>query len=582
MAPNDPRQIELMKLQKEYRNMEINRRAYAEESQSLLRKQQTSIDKLRKDNEALKSDIAMIMRGSNKPLSALQQETIQALADQGDKYANFIEYERNNIQTMEEQIAIMKQKTLQQRRAMGGINASKENHFMIQKQIRILENRLDKSLIKFNEAISHNKDLRDKIDDLRRERVVFENVYRKMERELQDRKRQMAEIIEVSNQSYEQRDTYQMEIAAIEQANRKEQEEFEEQMVALGRMLDTELALPSTAKLSNRTKTLTRLSGGTAKSKTATGGLGDTAGSSSGEMNRTGSAGGGGGGNTISAINKEDDDINFKERAQNFEEAFNKIKAATGITDLDELVRTFIKNEEHNFSLFNYVNEQNNEIEKYEEQIQALREEEMKFKQETGNDVSQHKEILKDLENKLQTSDLMAEKYEVRCQDLQRITESLKRGMQSIFSKFDFETEDGQVPIVSDTNMVHYLGLIEKKANVMLQSYANIRQFMIAATEHTAAASQGVDATLSNILGTGPKIPMGQELLHVNPPRADDYQSDDDDEIGEDDTRPLTRDELKTRTVSRLQRRLEGLSGGGGGGGAAANAGNKKKSGNKK
>lgn len=580
MAPNDPRQIELMKLQKEYRNMEINRRAYAEESQSLLRKQQTSIDKLRKDNEALKSDIAMIMRGSNKPLSALQQETIQALADQGDKYANFIEYERNNIQTMEEQIAIMKQKTLQQRRAMGGINASKENHFMIQKQIRILENRLDKSLIKFNEAISHNKDLRDKIDDLRRERVVFENVYRKMERELQDRKRQMAEIIEVSNQSYEQRDTYQMEIAAIEQANRKEQEEFEEQMVALGRMLDTELALPSTAKLSNRTKTLTRLSGGTAKSKTATGGLGDTAGSNSGEMNRTGSAGGGGG-NTISAINKEDDDINFKERAQNFEEAFNKIKAATGITDLDELVRTFIKNEEHNFSLFNYVNEQNNEIEKYEEQIQALREEEMKFKQETGNDVSQHKEILKDLENKLQTSDLMAEKYEVRCQDLQRIMESLKRGMQSIFSKFDFETEDGQVPIVSDTNMVHYLGLIEKKANVMLQSYANIRQFMIAATEHTAAASQGVDATLSNILGTGPKIPMGQELLHVNPPRADDYQSDDDDEIGEDDTRPLTRDELKTRTVSRLQRRLEGLSGGGGGG-AAANAGNKKKSGNKK
>jgi hypothetical protein len=316
---------------------------------------------------------------------------------------------------------------------------------------------------------------------------------------------------------------------------------------------------------------LTRLSMGTTKTLPGASG--------SGEMNRAGSAAGGGG-NTISTLPKEDEDINFRERAQNFEEAFNKIKAATGITDLDELVRTFIKNEEHNFSLFNYVNEQNNEIEKYEEQIQALREEEMKFKQETGNDVNQHKEILKDLESKLQTSNLMAEKYEVRCQDLQRITESLKRGMQSIFSKFDFETEDGQVPIVSDTNMVHYLGLIEKKANVLLQSYANIRSFMIAATEHSAAATQGEDPMLGSVLGTGPKIPMGQELLHVNPPRADDYQSDDEEEIGEDDTRPLTRDELKTRTVSRLQRRLEGLSGGGGG--AAANAGNKKKGGNKK
>ena len=95
---------------------------------------------------------------------------------------------------------------------------------MIQKQIRILENRLDKALIKFNEAIAHNKTLRDDIDELRRERVVFENIYKKMERELQERKLRMAEIIELSNQSYEQRDAFQMEIAAIEQANRKEHE----------------------------------------------------------------------------------------------------------------------------------------------------------------------------------------------------------------------------------------------------------------------------------------------------------------------------------------------------------------------
>ena len=131
---------------------------------------------------------------------------------------------------------------------MGGVNATKENFFMIQKQIRILENRVEKALIKFNESIAHNKKLRDEIDDLRRERVVFENVYRKMERDLQDKKRQMAEIIELSNQSYEQRDTFQMEIAAIEQANRKEQEEFEEQMVELGRMLDNELKLPAPGK----------------------------------------------------------------------------------------------------------------------------------------------------------------------------------------------------------------------------------------------------------------------------------------------------------------------------------------------
>ena len=59
------------------------------------------------------------------------------------------------------------------------------------------------------------------------------------------------------------------------------------------------------------------------------------------------------------------------ERIQNFEEAFNRIKAATGVNDIEELVRTFIKNEDQNFSLFNYVNEQQNEIEKLEEQLQV-------------------------------------------------------------------------------------------------------------------------------------------------------------------------------------------------------------------
>ena len=130
-------------------------------------------------------------------------------------------------------------------RTAGGVNAARDNQAMIQKQIRILENRLDKALVKFNEALAHNKKLRETIDDLRRERVVFDNIYRKLERELHEKKKQMANIIELSNLSYEQRDNSQMEIAAIEQANRKEQEDFEEQMATLDGLLENELQLES-------------------------------------------------------------------------------------------------------------------------------------------------------------------------------------------------------------------------------------------------------------------------------------------------------------------------------------------------
>lgn len=577
----DPRQQELMQLQREYRHMELNRRAYAEESQSLLRKQQATIDKLRKDNESLKNEIALVLRSTNKTMSSLQLDTLQSLNEQGDTYAMSIDVEQKNIAILEEQIQIMRQKVLQQRRAMGGVNASKENHYMIEKQIRILENRLDKSLIKFNEAIAYNKKLRDNIDDLRRERVVFENVYRKMERELQDKKKQMAEIIELSNQSYEQRDTYQMEIAAIEQANRKEQEEFEEQMAALSSVMDNELQIPALGSSLNSRKSLTRTGrGSTSGSVGKEGSLEDSKefSKSMRSLNGTGF----------------DENANFRERAQNFEEAFNKIKSATGITDIDELVKTFIKNEEHNFSLFNYVNEQNNEIEKLEDQIQALKDEEMKFAQESGNDFNQHKQILKDLETKLQSSDAMAEKYEQRCHDNQRILESLKRGMQSIFSKIDFDSEEGLTePVVTDSNMVTLLGMIEKKTNQLLQQYTAVRQLLYNASPEKQSASPGELANMAasneaqalvSVLGSGPKVPTGQDLLHVNPPKADEYHSDDDEDDDEDDTRPLTRDELKNRTLNRLMKRNQGQ----GQGGTNTGAGNatrgtfKKKGGGKK
>ena len=55
-------QADFSQLQREYRNMEQNRRAYTEESQNIIRKQQMTIEKLRKENEVLKAELAMESR----------------------------------------------------------------------------------------------------------------------------------------------------------------------------------------------------------------------------------------------------------------------------------------------------------------------------------------------------------------------------------------------------------------------------------------------------------------------------------------------------------------------------------------
>lgn len=43
--------------------------------------------------------------------------------------------------------------------------------------------------MKFNESLAYNKNLRERIDTLRRERVVFDSIYKKLERELHEKKK---------------------------------------------------------------------------------------------------------------------------------------------------------------------------------------------------------------------------------------------------------------------------------------------------------------------------------------------------------------------------------------------------------
>ena len=106
------------------------------------------------------------------------------------------------------------------------------------KQIKILENRLDKANQKFNEAISVNKNLRQQIDSLRRERVIFDNLYKKLEKELHDKRKKMAEIIETANSAYEERDKANDQIENLKQQAKREAKDFENELKELSQLAE--------------------------------------------------------------------------------------------------------------------------------------------------------------------------------------------------------------------------------------------------------------------------------------------------------------------------------------------------------
>merc|ERR1711988_981036 len=148
------------------------------------------------------------------------------------------------------------------------------------------------------------------------------------------------------------------------------------------------------------------------------------------------------------------------EKAQSYEEAFAKIQAATGISDIDELVTTFINAEDQNFALFNYVNELNGECEKLEEQIADIKSEIEKYKGQGLNTDNQRKKILKELEDRLSKTEAKAEQYEKKYEAAMKTVNALKLGIQSIFNKIGCNTAANMEMLgnegVTENNMMQY------------------------------------------------------------------------------------------------------------------------------
>lgn len=215
----------------------------------------------------------------------------------------------------------------------------------------------------------------------------------------------MAQVIEQSNLAYEQRDRAHMEIEAIAQTNRKEQEQFEQLMKELQNLLEKDMKAAADMKqLPSMTTSISEETKAETERKIA----------------------------KANALSRERQLCaqQRRDKIQNFEEAFRKIAVATRVSDVEELIRIYIANEEKNYSLFSYANEQASEIDKLEEHTQLLEKEILAFEKEDGNETNQYEMILKDIEKKAKVSESQKNKYEEKCSRTQNILENLQDGIK--------------------------------------------------------------------------------------------------------------------------------------------------------
>jgi peptidoglycan hydrolase CwlO-like protein len=167
-----------------------NKRMSSKEDEPMTRvlRQRELVENLKHENEVLRLDLTRESREVRGNTASGAASDISRLQDEASRYMKKIESERAKIADLDKQIIKYQELILDQKTRLGGVNAAQLNNQLIQKQIKVLDNRLDKCLTKFNETVANNRQLRNKIDEYRRERIVFDGIYKKLEKDLHEKK----------------------------------------------------------------------------------------------------------------------------------------------------------------------------------------------------------------------------------------------------------------------------------------------------------------------------------------------------------------------------------------------------------
>jgi hypothetical protein len=132
---------------------------------------------------------------------------------------------------------------------------------------------------------------------------------------------------------------------------------------------------------------------------------------------------------------------------------------------------------------------------------------------------------------------------------------ALETGIQSIFTKIGCSNSAVSEMLgtmgVTESNIMQYLGIIEQRTNELLQLWK-----MQQAAAHSTMGSSAISLESSQPASmlAGPAAPPGGISITIDPPMiGDDDDSEEDTE--EDEERPLSRDELKAKTIRGLSKR---------------------------
>ncbi|XP_011792484.1 PREDICTED: coiled-coil domain-containing protein 63 [Colobus angolensis palliatus] len=203
-AKEQQAEAELRKLRQQFRKMVESRKSFNFRNQQKIASQYKEIQTLKAEQDEITLLLSLMKSSRNMNRSEKNYMELCLLLQTKEDYEALIKSLKVLLAELDEKIVQMEKKIANQKQIFTKMQEA-NNPQKLQKQIHILETRLNLVTVHFDKMLTTNAKLRKEIEDLRFEKAAYDNVYQQLQRCLLMQKKTMNLAIEQSSQAYEQR-----------------------------------------------------------------------------------------------------------------------------------------------------------------------------------------------------------------------------------------------------------------------------------------------------------------------------------------------------------------------------------------
>ncbi|KAH9097813.1 hypothetical protein Ae201684P_001288 [Aphanomyces euteiches] len=390
------------------------------------------------------------------------------------------------------------------------------------RKIRMLENRLDKAMIKYNEAQSIRKTYEQIVKRLKEERIGFDNQLAAIERAAAAKNHDYEELVMLSADAAHAKDVTLAELerarSTYDEERRQRDKELREKQQVVKMKLDMN------ARLDQRERHKLELVEEAA----------DALAPGESEVLKASLAV-----QTLRDGRISDEKKEHRSKIDIFESAFRKIKEATGVTDVNEVIQKIVSQEGTTENLLMLTKENQARLETLQAEHVHLKThvEELKY---SGSGGGHRRKMVDDHETNLNLATAKLDRARLKFERVAKILISVKAGVEHLVDKIESVREDGRAIQVNDDSIVEAL----HESEVTLVSLLEVIAAAESPAEIVVVDQPVVAPEAEDELAVGIARPYNQRIPLPGDGLLPDGMNEDDLILEENDD-ALSRDRVK-------------------------------------